>query len=106
MDSDAEECSNPSSVRSSCPSILMKDQALEALEKNKDDRTEAEIDLLHEFLQVLPAFNNLTGPIRRELCKHMVYVSVESSGTIVMNEGEELGWFQIYSCNPACILIG
>ena len=68
----------------------MKDQALEALEKNKDDRTEIEIDLLHEFLQVLPAFNNLTGPIRRELCKHMVYVSVEHSGTIVMNEGEEL----------------
>ena len=40
--------------------------------------------------KVLPAFNNLTGPIRRELCKHMVYVSVESAGTIVMNEGEEL----------------
>ena len=29
----------------------MKDQALEALEKNKDDRSEIEIDLLHEFLQ-------------------------------------------------------
>jgi hypothetical protein len=71
-------------LRSSCPSLLIKDQALDALEKQKDDRTEEEIDMLHEFLQVLPAFNNLTGPVRRELCRHMVYVSVEDKNQTVL----------------------
>lgn len=89
-DSDAEEGSLPNSLRSSCPSLLIKDQALDALEKQKDDRTEEEIDMLHEFLQVLPAFNNLTGPVRRELCRHMVYVSVEDKNQTVLGDGEEL----------------
>ncbi|CAG5094555.1 Oidioi.mRNA.OKI2018_I69.XSR.g13661.t3.cds [Oikopleura dioica] len=89
-DSDGEEGSLPNSLRSSCPSLLIKDQALDALEKQKDERTEEEIDMLHEFLQVLPAFNNLTGPVRRELCRHMVYVSVEEKGQTVLGDGEEL----------------
>ena len=84
-DSDVDEGGSlPNSLRSSCPSLLIKDQALDALEKQKDDRTEEEIDMLHEFLQVLPAFNNLTGPVRRELCRHMVYVSVEDKNQTVL----------------------
>jgi Rap guanine nucleotide exchange factor 2 len=54
--------------------------------------------MLHEFLQVLPAFNNLTGPIRRELCRHMVYVSVEIAGTTVLGHNEELdSWVVLLS---------
>ena len=97
-DSDVDDHSLPNSLTSSCPSLLIKDQALDALEKNKDDRNEHEIDLLHDFLKVLPAFNNLTGPIRRELCRHMVYVSVENSQTTVLSEGEELdSWVVLLS---------
>ena len=56
--------------------------------------------MLHEFLQVLPAFSNLTGPIRRELCRHMVYVSVEAAGTTVLSDGEELdSWVVLLSGN-------
>lgn len=92
------------------------DTARECLEKNPDERTEDDIEILLEFLQNLPvstvcqvynkhvtciwvgdivtrciqAFANMTMAIRRALCAVMVYAVVEKAGTVVMNNGEEL----------------
>jgi len=39
----------------------------------------------------LPAFANMTMSVRRELCAVMVFAVVERAGTIVLNDGEEVG---------------
>jgi len=39
----------------------------------------------------LPAFANMTMSVRRELCAVMVFAVVERAGTVVLNDGEEVG---------------
>lgn len=46
---------------------------------------------LLEFMHQLPAFANMTMSVRRELCAVMVFAVVERAGTIVLNDGEEVG---------------
>lgn len=41
----------------------------------------------------LPAFANMTMSVRRELCAVMVFAVVERAGTIVLNDGEEVGTY-------------
>lgn len=46
---------------------------------------------LLEFMHQLPAFANMTMSVRRELCAVMVFAVVERAGTVVLNDGEEVG---------------
>lgn len=48
----------------------------------------------------LPAFANMTMSVRRELCAVMVFAVVERAGTIVLNDGEEVGkyFYHLESC--------
>lgn len=62
----------------------------ECLEKDPNDRTDDDIEILLEFTQHLRAFANMTLSVRRALCKVMVFAVVEKAGTVVMNDGEEL----------------
>lgn len=68
----------------------MRDNVREILEKERNERTEDDIDVLLENFQHLPAFANMTLATRRELCKVMVFAIVEKSNTIVLQNGEQL----------------
>jgi len=45
-------------------------------------------DILMEFTKSLRAFSNLTEPIRRSLCKVMVFAWVETADTVVLKDNE------------------
>ena len=62
----------------------------DSLEKDPVDRTEEDLEILLEFTQTLEAFNHFTMGVRRALCAVMVFAVVEKSGTVVMNDNEEL----------------
>ena len=42
------------------------------------------------MLCVLKAFSNMTQSVRRALCSVMLYTSVDESGSVVLNNDEEL----------------
>lgn len=84
VDSDEED------LVESMDCLAVRDTVRECLEKDPTDRTEDDIEILLEFTQKLKAFTNMTLTVRRELCSVMVFAVVEKSGTMVMNDGEEL----------------
>ncbi|XP_059609852.1 rap guanine nucleotide exchange factor 2 isoform X2 [Phlebotomus argentipes] len=84
VDSDEED------LAESMDSLTVRDTVRECLEKDPTDRTDDDIDTLLEFTQKLKAFTSLTLAVRRALCSVMVFAVVERSGTMVMNDGEEL----------------
>lgn len=61
-----------SSSNQSC-NIYSKDSVKEVFEKDPSMRNSVDIEILAEFTKTLPAFMNLTVPVRRKLCSHMVY---------------------------------
>uniref|UniRef100_A0A182PE84 Camp-regulated guanine nucleotide exchange factor n=1 Tax=Anopheles epiroticus TaxID=199890 RepID=A0A182PE84_9DIPT len=84
VDSDEED------IAESIDSLSVRDTVRECLEKDPSDRTVEDIEILLEFTQKLKAFTNMTFAVRRALCSVMVFAVVEKSGTVVMNDGEEL----------------
>nr|XP_023024041.1 rap guanine nucleotide exchange factor 2 isoform X1 [Leptinotarsa decemlineata] len=85
VDSDEED-----DMTESMDSLTVRDRVRDCLEKEPSERTEDDIEALLEFTQHLKAFTNMTLAVRRALCAVMVFAVVEKSGTIVMNDGEEL----------------
>ncbi|KAL5281093.1 RAPGEF2 family protein [Megaselia abdita] len=62
----------------------------DCLEKDPTDRTDADLTTLLELTHTLKAFQNTTHSIRRALCSVMVFAVVDSAGTTVLSDGEEL----------------
>lgn len=60
------------------------------MEKDPQERTEDDIEILLDFTQHLKAFTNMTLAVRRDLCAVMVFAIVERAGMVVLNDGEEL----------------
>ncbi|KAJ8934803.1 hypothetical protein NQ318_015234 [Aromia moschata] len=85
VDSDEED-----DLVESMDSLTVRDRVRDCLEKEPTERTEDDIEALLEFTQHLKAFTNMTLAVRKALCSVMVFAVVEKSGTIVMNDGEEL----------------
>ena len=48
--------------------LAMRDVVRDCLEKDPADRTPEDIDILLDFSQTLPAFNNMTIATKRALC--------------------------------------
>ena len=69
---------------------LNRDNVKEVFEKDPQDRTEEDIDILADYTKTLPAFMNLTDPVRRKLCSYMVFVQIDLAGTLVLGDQEEL----------------
>lgn len=69
---------------------INRDNVKEVFEKDPQDRTEEDIDILADYTKTLPAFMNLTDPVRRKLCSYMVFVQIDLAGTLVLGDQEEL----------------
>lgn len=78
-----------SSSNQSC-NQLNRDNVKEVFEKDPQDRTDEDIDILADYTKTLPAFMNLTDPVRRKLCSYMVFVQIDLAGTLVLGDQEEL----------------
>nr|CAB3265438.1 rap guanine nucleotide exchange factor 2-like [Phallusia mammillata] len=74
----------------STSSIVIKDLVIEVLKKDIADRNGDDLEILLEFTKSLRAFSNMTEPIRRALCKVMVFAWVEKAGTVVLKDDELL----------------
>ncbi|XP_017778513.1 PREDICTED: rap guanine nucleotide exchange factor 2 isoform X3 [Nicrophorus vespilloides] len=85
VDSDEDD-----DLAESMDSLNVRDRVRDCLEKDPMERSEEDIEALLEFTQHFKAFTNMTLAVRRALCAVMVFAVVEKSGTIVMNDGEEL----------------
>ncbi|XP_063217155.1 rap guanine nucleotide exchange factor 6-like [Bacillus rossius redtenbacheri] len=85
VDSDEDD-----ELAESIESLTVRDTVRECLEKDPSERTKDDVETLLEFTQHLKAFTNMTLAVRRALCSVMVFAVVESAGTEVMNDGEEL----------------
>ena len=84
---------NPSLISSSSnhsSQHINRDNVKEVFEKDPQDRTEDDIDILADYTKTLPAFMNLTDPVRRKLCSYMVFVQIDLAGTLVLGDQEEL----------------
>ena len=66
----------------------MKDLVIEVLKKDIAERNVDDLEILLEFTKSLKAFANMTEPIRRALCKVMVFAWVESANTVVLKDKE------------------
>ena len=84
VDSDDEDLESLGS------SLVYRDSVRECLEKEPSDRSEDDVEILLDFMGHLPAFANMTNPVRKAFCACMVFAVIERAGTIVMNDGEEL----------------
>ena len=70
--------------------MTVRDTVRECLEKDPNERTEDDIEILLEFTQHLKAFTNMTLAVRRALCAVMVFAVVERAGMVVLADGEDL----------------
>ncbi|XP_051170820.1 rap guanine nucleotide exchange factor 2-like isoform X3 [Leptopilina boulardi] len=85
VDSDEEE-----DLAESMDSLTVRDTVRECLEKDPQERSEDDIEILLEFTQHLKAFTNMTLAVRRALCAVMVFAVVERAGMVVLADGEDL----------------
>lgn len=84
VDSDEED------LVESMENVNIRDLVRDCLEKDPNERTENDVEVLLGFTQNLKAFANMTLTVRRALCSVLVFAVVEKGGTVVMNDGEEL----------------
>lgn len=84
VDSDEED------LVESMENVEIRDLVRDSLEKDPSERNEHDIEVLLGFTQNLKAFTNMTLTVRRALCSVLVFAVVEKTGTVVMNDGEEL----------------
>ena len=89
-DSEGEE----GSVESFPP---LDDAVRECLERERDERTEEDVDVLLDFLAPLPAFARLPSAVKRDLCWRMVFAVVDRAGRTVMEDGEQLDSWRVSS---------
>ena len=68
----------------------MRDAVRDCLEKDPSDRSKEDIEILMEFTHTLEAFADMTQAVRQNMCAVMVFAVVDKSGTVVMNDQEEL----------------
>ena len=67
-----------------------RDAVRDCLETDPAARSEEDIEILMEFTHTLEAFSAMTHAVRRNMCAKMVFAVVDSAGTVVMTDGEEL----------------
>ena len=67
-----------------------RDAVRDCLETDPTARSEEDIEILMEFTHTLEAFSAMTHAVRRNMCAKMVFAVVDSAGTVVMTDGEEL----------------
>ena len=82
-----------SSSRDSLSDI--QDPVYESMEKMPSDRTENDIDLMHDYLQYLPAFSGHTETIRRQLCAKICLHKFLHGMEVVPNGRELSSWYVI-----------
>ncbi|XP_076825395.1 uncharacterized protein LOC143470976 isoform X3 [Clavelina lepadiformis] len=74
----------------STSSLVIKDQVIDVLKKETDDRNQDDLETLMEFTKSLRAFSNMTEPVRRALCNVMIFAWVPKANTIVLKDDELL----------------
>ncbi|EDV22497.1 uncharacterized protein TRIADDRAFT_59148 [Trichoplax adhaerens] len=66
------------------------DYVRDILEKKPVERTNADLDILQEFLQRFKAFASMPQLILRDMCAVMYFAVVDKAGTIVLKDKEKL----------------
>ncbi|XP_063217112.1 rap guanine nucleotide exchange factor 2-like isoform X2 [Bacillus rossius redtenbacheri] len=84
VDSDGDD------LTSSFESLTFQDTLKDCLEKDPSERTEKDVEMLMEFTKQLDAFAKMTLAVQRAICSVMVFAVVESAGTDLMREGDEI----------------
>ncbi|CAK8678970.1 unnamed protein product [Clavelina lepadiformis] len=74
----------------STSSLVIKDQVIDVLKKETDDRNQDDLETLMEFTKSLRAFSNMTEPVRRALCNVMIFAWVPKANTTVLKDDELL----------------
>jgi Rap guanine nucleotide exchange factor 2 len=83
IDSDSEDVGNES-----YESVVVQDKVHEILEKSRASRTDEDIEVLLDFMQNLPAFNNMTLATRHGLCAVMEYRVIDKADTVLYKDGD------------------
>eukprot|EP00794_Sanderia_malayensis_P016597 gene16597-18286_t len=87
---DAAESDDEDDISTASESTAVRDIVRDCLEKDPSERTESDINILMDFVQHLPAFSKVSHNVRHEMCAVMVFAVVETAGSEVMNDGEEM----------------
>ncbi|KAJ8870006.1 hypothetical protein PR048_029017 [Dryococelus australis] len=84
VDSDGDD------IVRSVESLTFEDTLKDCLEKDPSQRTEKDIEMLLDFTRQLEAFAKMTLAVQRAICNVAVFAVVESAGTELMQDGEEM----------------